>query len=61
MKGSYLGPSFNDYEVEAELIECGARYKKISDEQIFEKVISLLLMKKQLAGCRVEWNLVRAL
>jgi carbamoyltransferase len=46
MKGSYLGPSFNDYEVEAELIECGARYKKISDEQIFEKVASAIADEK---------------
>ncbi|MBL61253.1 MAG: hypothetical protein CMI85_03915 [Candidatus Pelagibacter sp.] len=34
MKGSYLGPQFSDDEVERELQKCGAKYKKLSFEQI---------------------------
>tara|TARA_B100000989_G_scaffold297916_1_gene285251 strand:- start:21911 stop:23749 length:1839 start_codon:yes stop_codon:yes gene_type:complete len=40
MKGSYLGPSFNDNEIEAELNSCGAIYKKFSEEDLIEKVAS---------------------
>ena len=34
MKGSYLGPSFNDDEIEATLKSLGANYEKFSEEEI---------------------------
>jgi len=42
MKGAFLGPSFNDAEIEAELIACGANFKKLSEEEIIEDVASAL-------------------
>ena len=33
MKGSYLGPEYKDYEIEAELETCGAIYKKLSENE----------------------------
>jgi len=42
MKGSYLGPQFNDNEVENELNNCGANYKNLTkDEIINETAIAL--------------------
>jgi carbamoyltransferase len=38
MKGAYLGPEFSNTEIEAELKECGAVYKKLSDSELFDKV-----------------------
>ena len=42
MKGAFLGPSFNDAEIEAELIACGANFKKLSEEEMIEDVASAL-------------------
>ena len=33
MKGAYLGPEFTDDEIETELTECGAKFKKLSDQK----------------------------
>ncbi len=38
MKGSYLGPEFNDLEIERELKLCGAIFKKYSRSELIEKV-----------------------
>ena len=38
MKGSYLGPEFSDQEIEAELKTCGAIFKKLSKDDLTEKV-----------------------
>ena len=38
MQGSYLGPSFNDTEIEDELIKVKATYKKLPEEKIYETV-----------------------
>ena len=46
MKGSYLGPSFKDEEIELELTSCGAKYKKLSDNDLFEKVASAIANEK---------------
>jgi len=46
MKGSYLGPSFNDDEIEAELTACGARFIKLSEEELSEKVACALANEK---------------
>ena len=40
MKGSYLGPEFNDHEIETEMNLCGAKYEKFKDEKLIEKVAS---------------------
>tara|TARA_Y100000389_G_scaffold197899_1_gene233391 strand:- start:13934 stop:15772 length:1839 start_codon:yes stop_codon:yes gene_type:complete len=46
MKGSYLGPEFNDYEIETEMNLCGAKYEKFKDEKLIEKVASYLADQK---------------
>jgi carbamoyltransferase len=46
MKGSYLGPEFSDEEVEAELRACGARYHKLSDDEMIERVAAALANEK---------------
>ncbi|WP_440651111.1 carbamoyltransferase family protein [Candidatus Pelagibacter sp. HIMB1495] len=46
MKGSYLGPEFNDNEIEQELKSCGAKYKKCSEEELIENVANALNNKK---------------
>ena len=46
MKGSYLGPEFNDIEVESELKACGAVYKKLSENDLIELVATALADEK---------------
>ena len=46
MKGSYLGPEFSDAEIEAELIECGALYKKCSEDELIHEVAVALADQK---------------
>jgi len=46
MKGSYLGPEFSDNEIEAELSVCGARYTKLSEDELIEKVANALADEK---------------
>jgi len=46
MKGAYLGPEFNDTEIEAELTACGARFKKYTETEIIEEVASALTNEK---------------
>ena len=36
MKGSYLGPSFDDIEIEKKLKSLGATYEKFSEEKLLE-------------------------
>ena len=43
MKGSYLGPSFTDNEIEAELTLCGAIFKKLSESELIEEVVMALV------------------
>jgi carbamoyltransferase len=42
MKGSLLGPSFNEGEVKAELERCGASFTTLDNEKIISKTASLL-------------------
>ncbi|MBD1152606.1 carbamoyltransferase [Pelagibacterales bacterium SAG-MED22] len=42
MKGSYLGPNFDDFEIENELNLCGAFFKKYSEDELIEEVASAL-------------------
>ena len=46
MKGSFLGPKFKDNEIESELNTCGAKFKKLSNEDLIEYVASSLANKK---------------
>jgi len=46
MKGAYLGPEFTDSEIETELIDCGANFKKLSEAEMIEEVASALADEK---------------
>ena len=46
MKGAYLGPAFSDDAIAAELTACGARFTKLTDEQLFEQVATALAAEK---------------
>ena len=46
MKGSYLGPSFTNDEIEAELIVCGAKFKKLSEDDLLDQVASAIANEK---------------
>ncbi len=46
MKGSYLGPEFNNTEIETELKACGAVYKKLSENELIEQVATALSDEK---------------
>ena len=46
MKGAYLGPEFSDAEIEAELIKCGATFKKLSENELIETVATALTDEK---------------
>jgi carbamoyltransferase len=42
MKGSYLGPSFNQQDVEARLTRCGAVYETLIDSELIERAAKAL-------------------
>ena len=46
MKGAYLGPEFEDLEIESTLKACGAIYKKLEEEDLIEMVTAALVDKK---------------
>tara|TARA_B100001057_G_C22844239_1_gene948322 strand:- start:100 stop:1938 length:1839 start_codon:yes stop_codon:yes gene_type:complete len=46
MKGAFLGPKFNDNEIETELKTSGAVYKKLSENDLVDKVATALKNKK---------------
>ena len=46
MKGAYLGPEFTDNEIENELTDCGANFKKLSEPEMVEEVASALADEK---------------
>ena len=46
MKGSYLGPSFNETEIEKTLKNCGAKFIKVSDDELFETVSEYLVKER---------------
>jgi carbamoyltransferase len=49
MNGSYLGPQFTDDQVENELKNCGANYKKLTTDQII-KVTAKVLSQEATVG-----------
>lgn len=46
MNGAFLGPEFSNEEIEAELNECGAVFRKLSDEDLIEEVSAALADEK---------------
>jgi carbamoyltransferase len=46
MNGSYLGPKFTDDQVEVELKNCGAIYKKLTSDKIIKNIAKLLSEEK---------------
>ncbi|MDC0044636.1 carbamoyltransferase [Pelagibacteraceae bacterium] len=42
MCGSYLGPEFDDYEIEKSLTKCGARFEKLSYENLIKNTVNCL-------------------
>ncbi len=42
MKGSYLGPSYTQSEIEASLCEAGAKFTTVSDEELIEQTAQAL-------------------
>jgi len=46
MQGAYLGPEFTDVEIERELIACGAKYKKLSQQDLIEQTANALANEK---------------
>jgi carbamoyltransferase len=66
MKGSYLGPSFTNDEIEQTLKKLEANYERLDDAMVCdrvaehlaeEKVIGIWRKRKSLAGCRGGWSL----
>ncbi len=49
MKGSYLGPSFSEKEIETELKACGAVFDKLSDKDLIDQVAKAVV-KGQAVG-----------
>ena len=46
MQGAYLGPEFTDNDIEDELVACGAKFHKLEDDELFEKVAVALSDEK---------------
>ena len=46
MKGSYLGPSFNDKEIEDALSQIGANYSRFDDMELYSKIANELASGK---------------
>lgn len=38
MNGAFLGPDFTDKEIESELISCGAKFYKVSENDLIERI-----------------------
>ena len=46
MNGAYLGPEFTDTEIEADLKACGAVFKKYTELEMIERVVSAIADEK---------------
>jgi carbamoyltransferase len=46
MKGAYLGPKFSDNQIEAELVACGAKFIRLSENELIETVATALINEK---------------
>ena len=48
MKGAFLGPQYNKEEIEDELNKCGAKFLKLSEDVMLEKVVNALAEEKSI-------------
>ncbi len=46
MNGAYLGPQFNDKDIESELTACGAKFHKLEEDELIERVVVELSNEK---------------
>ena len=46
MKGAFLGPEYSNDEIEAELNNCGAKFKKLDEDKLIEQLASALVSEK---------------
>ena len=46
MKGAYFGPKYEDKEIEVQLNQCGAVYKKLTKNRLLEEVATALVNEK---------------
>ena len=60
MRGSYLGPSFNNEQIEEELISLNAVYEK-DEDSLIKTIVDNLKKIKLLVGFKVVWSLVQEL
>lgn len=42
MRGAYLGPSVEDFDIEGELSECGAKFVRVSEDDLIDQVANAL-------------------
>ncbi|MGH7908206.1 MAG: carbamoyltransferase family protein, partial [Candidatus Binataceae bacterium] len=46
MRGAFLGPSFSDEQIERALLDAGARFERLSEERMLERVAGLLAIEQ---------------
>ena len=46
MRGAYLGPSFTDDEIEAELVSCGAKFHRLDEAALIDQTAAALAEEK---------------
>jgi carbamoyltransferase len=46
MKGAYLGPKYDNQEIKAELISCGAKFLELSTDNLLKEVVNALVNEK---------------
>ena len=46
MKGAFLGPCYNNQEIKAELISCGAKFFELSTNSLLKEVVNALVGEK---------------
>lgn len=53
MQGSYLGPSYEQQDIESRLMACGARFTSLgSDEEMIQAAVDLLSAEKVVGWCQ---------
>ena len=57
MQGSYLGPSYSQDSIEKELLDCGAKFRSVTEDEMIEQTAQALAVEKQLAGSKAGWSL----
>ena len=57
MKGSYLGPKYNEKEIEKELTMSKAKYVRLDEKNLLIEVCKQLSNNKAMVGSKVEWSM----